>query len=39
MLGLIFTDLNPFGLIYYPFMISLDKGTGVCNVTNVVIQF
>ena len=25
-------DLNPFGLKYYPFMISLDKCNGSCNV-------
>ena len=26
------TDLNPLELKYYPFMISLDKCTGSCNV-------
>ena len=28
------TDLNPFGLKYYPFMISLDNCNGSCNVMN-----
>ena len=27
-----FTDLNPIELKYYPFMISLDKCNGSCNV-------
>ena len=31
-LDLIFIDLNPVELEYYPFMISLDKCTGSCNV-------
>ena len=26
-----FIDLNPVELIYYPFIISLDKCTGTCN--------
>ena len=25
-------DMNPFGLKYYPFMISLNKCTGSCNI-------
>ena len=32
-----FIDLNPIDLKYYPFMISLDKCTGSCNVLSLKI--
>ena len=32
-------DLNPIELKYYPFMISLDKCTGSCNVLSPKICF
>ena len=31
MIRIILIDLNPVKLNYYPFMISLDKGSGSCN--------
>ena len=31
-------DLNPIKLKYYPFMISLDKSTGSCNISKNVFQ-
>ena len=35
----ILIDLNPVELKYYPFMISLDKGSGNCNVLSPKILF
>ena len=32
LLDLVFIELNPIELNYYPFMISLDKCNGSCNV-------
>ena len=32
------TDLNPVELIYYPFMINLDKCNGTCNVLSPKIR-
>ena len=32
MIGPILMDLNPVELKYYPFMISLNKCSGICNV-------
>ena len=30
-----FIDMNPVALKYYPFMISLNKCTGSCNVSSI----